>query len=192
MLAISLRRRLASCAVLALLLLSAAYALQYLLGYQPCSLCLKQRVLWWAMLVCLAALSCVPSLRRTQPVVTAAALLASLLALAGGALAVFHAGGERGWWNLRLLCEGFAFDPDMTTEDLLALLQTRQVVSCDEPALRLFGFSLSEYNALLSLFVLGWLADGVRRELGKRELGKRELGKAGGGASQRGQDREHD
>ncbi len=105
----------------------------------------------------------------TKPVLVTpallASLLASLLALAGGALSVFHAGGERGWWSLTLLCEGFAFDPDMTTEELRTLLLTQKPVPCDEAALRVFGLSLSEYNALFSFFVLGWLADGLQREL---------------------------
>ncbi len=164
LLALSLRRRLVLCAALALLLLAAAYALQYLFGYQPCSLCLKQRLAWWGVLVGVAAVSLLPERRRTQLVLRAAALLASLLVLAGGGLAVFHAGGERGWWTLTLLCEGFTFDAAMTTEDLRTLLQTRKPVPCDEPALRVFRLSLSEYNALFSFFVLGWLADGVRRE----------------------------
>ena len=165
---ISLRRRLVLCAALALLLLSAAYILQYLFGYQPCSLCLKQRVAWWALLVCLAAVLFLPSPLRSQRVLTAATLLATLLAslfaVAGGVLAVYHAGGERGWWTLTLLCEGFDFAPDLTPQDLRTLLLTRKPVSCDEPALRLFGFSLSEYNALFSFCVLAWLLDGVRRE----------------------------
>ena len=176
MLALSLRRRLLLCAVLAVLLLSAAYALQYLLGYQPCSLCLKQRIVWWAVLVCAALallLSDAPRAPRLMPRVFMTAtllvsLLTSLLLLAGGALAVFHAGGERGWWTLTLLCEGFAFDPDLTTQDLRSLLLARKPVSCDEPALRLFGLSLSEYNALFSFSVLGWLAHGVRRGVSRR------------------------
>ncbi len=171
---IPLAQRLVLCACLAFLLLSAAYVLQYLLGYQPCHLCLKQRIVWWALLVCAAAPSCLPLLKRrkivlTKPVLASPILLASLcaalLALAGGTLAVFHAGGERGWWSLTLLCEGFAFDPAMTTEELRTLLLTQAPVSCDEPALRVFGLSLSEYNALFSFFVLGWLAEGLRREL---------------------------
>ena len=171
---VPLARRLVLCACLAFLLLSAAYVLQYLLGYQPCHLCLKQRIVWWALLVCAAAPSCLPPPLRakfvlTKPVLATPILLASLcaalLALAGGALAGFHAGGERGWWSLTLLCEGFTFDPAMTTEDLRALLLTQAPLPCDEPALRVFGLSLSEYNALFSFFVLGWLAQGLRREL---------------------------
>ena len=158
--ALSLRRRLLLSAALALFLLVAAYVLQYLLGYQPCSLCLKQRIVWWLLLV-ITIPSWLPEPLLPKRALQITALTASLLALAGGALALFHAGGERGWWRVTLLCEGFSFDPDTSPEDLHTMLLSREAVPCDEPALRLFGLSLSEYNALFSFFVLGWLLQGA-------------------------------
>lgn len=156
----SLSSRLRIGAQLAFVLLLAAYVLQYLFGYQPCALCLQQRVLWWLLLL-LCALSQLPIIARA---VYLFSLVAFLLLLASVSLSLYHVGGERGLWSLTLLCEGFALTPDLGVEELREILLAREVVSCQRVSLRLLGLSLAEYNAIFSLLLASLFADGLLRE----------------------------
>ena len=132
-----------------------AYYFQYVLHYQPCPLCLEQRIPYYvgvplALVVALAARLGAP--RRL--------LIAGLAALAlamfvGAGLAVYHAGVEWHLWAGPAECSG---DPNFgRSGSLLDQLNTVVVVRCDEAAWRLFGVSLAGYNAVISA-ALGCIA----------------------------------
>jgi disulfide bond formation protein DsbB len=138
--------------------LAAALGLQYLFGYAPCELCLKERYAYYAgMPLSIAALASMASGRRSW----AAALiaLAGLGFLVNSGLGLYHAGVEWHWWAGPSTCTGGT--PLATTpEDLLKALQTQKVVRCDQPALSPLGLSLAAWNIPigLGLAALGGLA----------------------------------
>ena len=152
-------------AVLAFALLLGAYILQYFFGYQPCELCLQQRVIWWLLLV-VFLLAQLPLARKSRACgyrgiyLRLWSMVALLLLLASFGLSLYHAGGERGLWALSLFCDGAGFSSaltqDLTVAALRELLLTREVVACEKASLRLLGLSLAEYNAMVSL-LLAWL-----------------------------------
>lgn len=142
------------CALLSLALLTTAYALQYLFGYKPCELCLQQRAFWWILL----AICTIAQLMRSSAALYFIACACSLLMLASACLAIYHAGGERGWWSLALFCKGLEIQPNLTVQELHDLLLTQDVVTCNKPSLRLLGLSLAEYNVLFSLSLAVLLA----------------------------------
>ena len=126
-------------------LLVAVFAMQYIGGLAPCSLCLTQR---WPHSVALAL-----GLIALMPITAAPArrLLLALIALSFAVTAgigAYHAGVEYGWFAVPTACSGTI--SGNTVEELKRQLMAQPVVRCDEVAWSLFGVSLAGYNFLAS------------------------------------------
>ena len=126
-------------------LLIAVFAMQYIGGLAPCSLCLAQR---WPHSVALAL-----GLIALMPITAAPArrLLLALIALSFAVTAgigAYHAGVEYGWFAVPTACSGTI--SGNTVEELKRQLMAQPVVRCDEVAWSLFGVSLAGYNFLAS------------------------------------------
>lgn len=130
-------------------LLAGAWSFQIFDRLPPCEMCHWQR---WphyaALIVALLALAASgrPILSRLLVV------LAALLILGSGAIAIFHMGVEHRWWPGPAHCTGGSFGG---ADPLRALLAAR-IVRCDVAPWSLFGISLAGWNAILS--ILGGLA----------------------------------
>jgi len=122
-------------------LLGGALFSQYVGGLYPCEMCYWQR---WphgvAILLAAAAFASPIDAPRTRPLV----LLAALAILVSGAIGVFHAGVEAGWWEgiTRCTTTGAA-----TLEDILSV----PLVRCDQVQWAFLGLSLAAWNAVLSI-----------------------------------------
>jgi disulfide bond formation protein DsbB len=126
-------------------LLIAVFAMQYIGGLAPCSLCLTQR---WPHSVALAL-----GLIALMPITAAPArrLLLALIALSFAVTAgigAYHAGVEYGWFAVPTACSDTI--SGNTVEELKRQLMAQPVVRCDEVAWSLFGVSLAGYNFLAS------------------------------------------
>lgn len=126
-----------------LALIAGAWGSQLLGGLFPCEMCHWQRWPHYAAIV-VAALSFVTG--RSRSVTRQLVVLAALLIAASGAIGVFHAGVEYGWWQGHTACTAtFA-----AGTDFLRVIHA-PVVRCDTPQWTLFGISLAGFNALISL-----------------------------------------
>ncbi len=122
--------------------LAFALVMQFGFGFQPCILCLAQRVPFVvaAVLALIAALW-KPYGRNTR-------VLLGLIALAfflNAGLAFFHSGVERHWWTGTEGCTIrplHATTPESLREELLGMT----VAHCDEISWSLFGLSMANYN----------------------------------------------
>jgi len=126
-------------------LLIAVFAMQYIGGLAPCSLCLSQR---WPHGAALAL-----GLIAFVPIISAPArrLLLSLIALSfaiTAGIGAYHAGVEYGWFAGPTACSGTI--SGNTVEELKRQLMAQPVIRCDEIAWSLFGVSLAGYNFLAS------------------------------------------
>jgi disulfide bond formation protein DsbB len=122
-------------------LLGGALSSQYAGGLYPCEMCIWQR---WphgaAILLALVALASPPNVGRTRLLV----LLAAFLIAVSGAIGLFHAGVEYGWWEGITLC---TTNGASSLEDILKV----PLVRCDQVQWSLLGISLAGWNAILSL-----------------------------------------
>ena len=137
------RRALARLLALAIpaALLGAALLSQYVGGLHPCEMCHWQR---WPHG---AAIGLALGAFLFQAGTRGATLLTALAAVAiavSGAIGVFHAGVEYGWWEGLTTC---ASTGAMSLDDLLNV----PLVRCDEVQWSLFGISMAGWNALASL-----------------------------------------
>jgi disulfide bond formation protein DsbB len=128
--------------------LGGAWFFQYVLGIQPCPMCLEQRYAYYLVI----ALGAVLALAASRvPRMLAIGLLA-ILALAAFGNAVFgayHAGVEWGFWQGPATCSGPVTSLG-NASDLLKRLDTVKVIRCDEVQWRFLGLSLAGYNFLIS------------------------------------------
>lgn len=137
-------------------LLLGAFAFQYWGGLAPCEMCVWQRWPHGAA----AAIGLIGGGLITAGILPRGwaggiAALALLAMAVSGAIGVFHAGVEWGFWAGPSACTGTGYVPGA---DFGAIT----IVPCDVAQWRLFGISLAGYNALISLGLAGlgfaWLA----------------------------------
>ena len=122
-------------------LLGGALFSQYVGGLYPCEMCYWQR---WphaaAILLALGAVFSPLSAGRTRTLT----LLAALAVAVSGAIGVFHAGVEMGWWEGVTRCTAIAAT---SLQDILDV----PLVRCDQVQWELLGISMAGWNAILSL-----------------------------------------
>ncbi len=133
-------------------LLAAALGFQAA-GYAPCELCILQR---WPHLAA-ALIGLLIWFTGWRRGLAALGLLAALVAMG---LAIYHAGVEMKLWLGPQHCSGGVSGlATMSTQDLMAALETAPVVRCDDVAWSLFGISMAGWNAICSAVLSAlWLA----------------------------------
>lgn len=130
-------------------LLAAAFFFQYVMGLQPCVLCIYQRIPYAITFVlgligfCLAL-----KMQSAKPAAFFIALCAPVF-LIGMALGLYHTGVEQRWWVSALeACSSSTIS--LNSGDLKAQLEKTMAVRCDAIAWQMFGISMAGYNALIS------------------------------------------
>lgn len=146
--------------LLALLVPSAlmlgALGSQYIGGLYPCEMCYWQR---WPhdVAIVLALFAFGTRVSKAAHILVA---LAAVAIMVSGAIGVFHAGVEYGWWLGITTCATTA------TGVSLEAIMNAPVVRCDAPQWALFGISLAGFNAIISIgagvLILGLLRRGAR------------------------------
>jgi len=127
--------------------LGTAYTAQLGFGYDPCALCLYQRVPYGVI----GALAILSFFLKTSEMRSRIALVAGVVFLIGSGIALYHVGVEQHWWTSAAPC-GSSGEAITTTEDFLAALQKKPVKSCGDIDWTLFGISMATYNVAASLF----------------------------------------
>lgn len=142
-------------AVVAAAMLAAAHAIERIGDLPPCSLCLRQREVYWAILA-IAALGAVAWAR--DPASQAARAVDALLGaafLTGAVVAAYHAGVEWKWWPGPTECAAGGLGALDGLDLETALGAPQRIVTCDTPAIRVVGLSLAGWNAVFSLAFAG-------------------------------------
>ncbi len=126
--------------------LGTAYTAELGFGYEPCVLCLYQRVPYGLIMVLGFCALIMPSADRKRLV----ALIAAVVFAIGGGIALYHVGVEQHWWTSAAPC-GSSGEVITSTQDLMAALQKKPVKSCGDIDWTLFGVSMATYNVAASL-----------------------------------------
>jgi disulfide bond formation protein DsbB len=137
-----------------LALLGGALLSEYVGKLYPCEMC------WWqryphgiAILLALAALLSPVTAPRTRVLVWLAAIAIAV----SGAIGVYHAGVEYGFWEGLTTCTASA----ATLEDIMKV----PLIRCDQVQWSLLGISLAGFNAIFSLAGAAVIALLARRKL---------------------------
>lgn len=133
-------------------LMAGALGSQYLGGLYPCEYCMWQR--WPHDAAIVLALFAFAFRKHAMDRVMVA--LAGLAILTSGAIGVFHAGVEYGFWEGLTTCAVAA--KGTTLNDIMAA----PLVRCDDVQWSFAGISLAGFNALFSitggLLILWWVS----------------------------------
>lgn len=122
-------------------LLGGAFVFQAL-GYAPCKMCYWQRYPHaGAILIGVVALA----LGRRW-----LAWLGALAALTTSGIGVFHSGVERDLWEGPSSCTGGS-TAGLSTDDLMDQIMSAPLVRCDEIPWEMFGVTMANLNAVISL-----------------------------------------
>ncbi len=126
--------------------LASAFFAQYAMGLEPCKLCIWQR--WpFVIVIVMGLITYLLKSPNSLFVLT----LTGLVFLTNSAIAFFHTGVERLWWEGLKGCSA----PDLSgsVEELMARIQSSNGARCDEIpwADPILGLSMANYNVILCL-----------------------------------------
>ncbi|MDA9598666.1 disulfide bond formation protein B [Candidatus Pelagibacter sp.] len=138
--------------LLCLISIISAYFIEYVLGYQPCNLCLIERIPYGLGLI-LIILNY--TLIKNEKFIILLLILIFAFSLI---LSFYHFGIEQGFFEESLVCGLKDALNVITKEEILEQLQAK-TVSCKDVTFRIFGFSLTAFNMIISLILVIFLTN---------------------------------
>ena len=124
-----------------------AYFIEYGLGYQPCNLCLIERIPY-GLTIFLITLNFF--LKKNEKFIILLLIITFLFSLI---ISIYHFGIEQGFFEESAICGVKNAIEIISKEELLKQLQ-QKIVSCKDVTFRIFGMSLTSINILISLTIL--------------------------------------
>ena len=127
--------------------LVSAFFIEYSLGYQPCNLCLIERIPYGISIILVITIFI---LKKNEDFLIMLLILTFIFSLA---ISIYHFGIEQGFFQESSVCGAKDFNENITKEDLLELLSQKRV-SCKDVTFRIFGLSLTSINIVISLLFI--------------------------------------
>ena len=132
--------------LISVIALVSAFFIEYVLGHQPCNLCILERIPY------LLAIIIILLNFKFSHYEKFFILLLSIIFLAGAIISLYHLGIEQGFIKESLVCDLKSGSNLLSKEEILKQLQEKNV-SCKDVTFKLFGLSLTSYNILISLLI---------------------------------------
>jgi len=124
----------------------AAYFIQYVLGHDPCNLCLIERIPYiisiMIIFICLF----------TQKFEKITLMILSVTFFTLALLSFYHFGIEQGFIKESLVCDLNSPNNELSKEELLNQLK-EMPISCKDVTFQIFGLSLATFNIFISLIL---------------------------------------
>ena len=130
-----------------LIAIISAYFIEYVLGHQPCNLCLIERIPYGISII---LISLTLFLKKNEKFFI---LLLILTFIFSFAISFYHLGIEQGIFQESAVCGVKDFSEKITKEELLNQLNEK-TISCKDVTFRVFGLSLTTINILISLLII--------------------------------------
>ena len=130
--------------------LASAFFIEYVLGHQPCNLCVLERIPY--LLAIIIFILNYKFVRLEKHFI----LLLILIFLAAIILSLYHLGIEQGFIEESLVCDLKDGSNLLSKEDILKQLQQKNV-SCQDVTFKIFGLSLTSYNIIINLVLTLYL-----------------------------------
>ena len=133
--------------IVSLIAIISAYYIEYILGYQPCNLCLLERIPYALSLIVLLINYIFKQNDKYIIIFLIFTFAFSLI------ISIYHFGIEQGFIQESLICNLKEGVDILTKEDSLKELN-KKTVSCKDVTFLIFGISLTTINMLLSLSLI--------------------------------------
>ena len=132
--------------LISVIALVSAFFIEYVLGHQPCNLCILERIPY------LLAIIIILLNFKFSHYEKFFILLLSIIFLTGTIISLYHLGIEQGFIQESLVCDLKSSSNLLLKEEILKQLQEKNV-SCKDVTFKIFGLSLTSYNILISLLI---------------------------------------
>jgi len=126
--------------------LSAAYYIEYILGHQPCNLCLIERMPYVVSIVIILLFIFIQKFEGFFLIIL------SITFIIASIISFYHVGIEQGFIKESLVCDLNSNNTDLTKEALLNQLK-EVAVSCKDATFKILGLSLATINIFTSLII---------------------------------------
>jgi len=124
-----------------------AYFIEYVLGHQPCNLCLIERIPYILSII-LIIISY--KFKKSEKFLI---LLLILTFIFSFLISVYHFGIEQGFFEESSFCNLKNTTDVISKEELLKILNEK-TISCKDVTFRIFGLSLANINILISIVII--------------------------------------
>ena len=127
--------------------LISAFFIEYILGHQPCNLCLIERIPYILSIMIIMAIFLI---KKNQKFLVMLLILTFIFSFA---ISFYHFGIEQGFFQESSVCGVKSLTEVITKEDLLKQL-SEKTISCKDVTFRIFGLSLTSINIVISLLFI--------------------------------------
>tara|TARA_Y100001935_G_scaffold110019_1_gene91312 strand:- start:84 stop:566 length:483 start_codon:yes stop_codon:yes gene_type:complete len=133
--------------IISIISLVTAFFIEYILGHQPCNLCLIERIPYAlsAFIICLWYIT-----EINKHFLVILLILTFVFSLV---ISFYHFGIEQGFFEESVVCGAKNALNAITKDELLREL-SEKTISCKDVTFRIFGLSLTSINILLNLFII--------------------------------------
>ena len=129
--------------------LLSAFFIEYILGHQPCNLCILERIPYVIAIVIILLNYKFSQFEKIFLVLLVIVFLTATI------LSVYHFGIEQGFIEESLVCDLKNGSEVTSKEEILKQLQ-EQKVSCKDVTFKIFGLSLTTYNIVISILTVSY------------------------------------
>ena len=126
--------------------LIAAYFIQYVLGHQPCNLCLIERIPY---IISIIIISICLFLKKFEKL---SLIILSFIFFSATLLAFYHFGIEQEFIKESVVCDLDVTSTDLSKETVLNQLKVMPM-SCKDVTFKILGLSLATFNIFISLIL---------------------------------------
>tara|TARA_B100001057_G_scaffold454812_1_gene500882 strand:- start:472 stop:960 length:489 start_codon:yes stop_codon:yes gene_type:complete len=127
-----------------------AYFIEYILGFQPCNLCLIERIPYVLSMI-LIIINYV--FKKNEKFIILLLILIFIFSLL---ISFYHFGIEQGFFEESAVC-GLKNSTNVITKEELLKLFSEKSISCKDVTFRVFGLSLTSINIMISLTIITML-----------------------------------
>ena len=124
----------------------AAYFIQYVLGHEPCNLCLIERIPYFFSIIIISINLFYQKFEKITLIIL------SLIFFTATLLSFYHFGIEQGFIKESFVCDLNGLSNELSKEALLDELK-KMPLSCKDVTFKIFGLSLATFNFFISLII---------------------------------------
>tara|TARA_B100000989_G_scaffold145024_1_gene108049 strand:- start:76 stop:561 length:486 start_codon:yes stop_codon:yes gene_type:complete len=132
--------------IISIIALISAYFIEYILGHQPCSLCLYERIPYFVSILIILINYKYNKLEKYF------ILLLGIIFFMATMLSIYHFGIENGYIQESLLCDLGKGANIIDKDEILKQLEQKSI-SCKDVTFKIFGLSLTSYNIIISFLL---------------------------------------
>jgi len=130
-----------------ILSLAIAYFIQYILGHEPCNLCLIERIPYGLSIILISLMFII---KKNNSFFIVLLILTFVFSFS---ISFYHLGIEQGFFQESTVCGIKNFSENISKEELLNIL-SEKTVNCKDVTFRIFGLSLTTINVVISILFI--------------------------------------